>query len=172
LEPKAEEKLVFEPLFADELVFLLSPRHAWAEKGAPDRKEVPRQNYVLYDRNSYTFRLVDEYFRKERLVLNTFIELGSMEAIKELVKLNLGISIVAPWIARTELEAGTLVAMSLGRRKLRRQWGVVRWRSRTLNLAEETFVKLSREVTAQLVRDTGRWLGDDEESVRVGARGD
>lgn len=154
LEPKPEEKLVFDPLFEDELAFVMSPQHPWAAKGAPDRREVPRQNYILYDRSSYTFRLVDEYFRRDRLVLNSFIELGSMEAIKELVKLNLGISILAPWIAREELQAGTLIALPLGRRKLRRQWGVARWRARPLNLAEETFVSLCREVTTALVRDS------------------
>lgn len=159
MEPKAEEKLVFEPVFEDELVFLMSPRHPWAEAGAVNRADVPTENYVLYDRTSYTFRLVDDYFRRERLVLNTFIELGSMEAIKELVKLNLGISILAPWIAREELQAGALVAMPLGRRKLLRQWGIVRWRSRTLNLAEETFVTLCRQVTSSLIRDTSQKLG-------------
>ena len=158
LEPKPEEKLVFDPVFEDELVFLMSPRHPWAEAGEVNRKEVPLQNYVLYDRTSYTFRLLDEYFRQDRLVLNTFIELGSMEAIKELVKLNLGISILAPWIAREELQTGSLVALPLGKRKLRRQWGIVRWRSRTLNLAEETFVALCREVTSSLIRDTACWL--------------
>jgi DNA-binding transcriptional LysR family regulator len=167
LEPKPEEKLVFEPLFEDELSFLVSPRHAWAARGAPERREVPRQNYILYDRNSYTFRLVDEHFRRERLVLNTFIELGSMEAIKELVKLNLGISILAPWIAREELQSGTLVALPLGRRKLRRQWGVARWRARPLNLAEETFVRLCREVTTELVRESARLVAPSLEPVEA-----
>ncbi len=165
LEPKAEEKLVFDPVFEDELVFLMSPRHPWAEAGAVNRREVPLQNHVLYDRTSYTFRLLDEYFRQDRLVLNTFIELGSMEAIKELVKLNLGISILAPWIAREELQAGSLVALPLGKRKLRRQWGIVRWRSRTLNLAEETFVALCREVTTSLIRDTACWVNRVEPEV-------
>lgn len=167
LEPKPEEKLVFDPLFEDELVFLMSPRHPWAEAGAVERRDVPRQNYILYDRNSYTFRIVDEYFRRERLVLNTFIELGSMEAIKELVKLNLGISILAPWIAREELESGTLVGLPLGRRKLKRQWGILRWRSRSLNLAEETFVSLCREVTAQLAREATQWMHRARESSGV-----
>jgi DNA-binding transcriptional LysR family regulator len=160
LEPKPEEKLVFDPLFEDELTFLTSPRHPWAEAGSVDRTEVPTQNYILYWRNSYTFRLVDEYFRRERLVLNTFIELGSMEAIKELVKLNLGISILAPWIARGELASGALVSLPLGRRKLRRQWGIVRCKAHPLNLAEETFVKLCRDVTARMVNALRPGLGD------------
>lgn len=153
LEPKPEESLVFDPVFEDEMAFVLSPQHPWAAAGAVCREEVPTQNYILYDRNSYTFRLVDDYFRRDRLVLNTFMELGSMEAIKELVKLNLGISILARWIARDELRAGTLVALPLGRRKLKRQWGIVRSRARSLNLAEETFVRLCREVTSTLVAE-------------------
>ena len=34
------------------------------------------------------------------MVLNTVIEVGSMEATKELVKLGIGVSILAPWIAQ------------------------------------------------------------------------
>lgn len=150
LEPRSEENLLFEPLFEDELLFVMSPLHPWAERGQVERAAVPKQNYILYDRNSYTFRLVDDYFRRENMVLNTFIELGSMEAIKELVKVNLGVSILAPWIAREEIQSGVLVTLPLGRRKLRRQWGLVRWRSRSLNLAEETFVALCREFTRQM----------------------
>jgi DNA-binding transcriptional LysR family regulator len=34
------------------------------------------------------------------MVLNTVIELGSMEATKELVKLGIGVSILAPWVVQ------------------------------------------------------------------------
>ena len=81
------------------------------------------QNYILYNKHSVTFRLVEEYFRREEMVLNTVIELGSMEATKELVKLGLGVSILAPWIAKKEIEEGSLVALPLGRRKLRTPLG-------------------------------------------------
>jgi LysR family transcriptional regulator, low CO2-responsive transcriptional regulator len=50
--------------------------------------------------------LVENYFRAEQIVLNTVIEMGSMEAAKELVKLGLGVSILAPWVAQKEIEAG------------------------------------------------------------------
>ena len=41
-----------------------------------------------------------------------------MEATKELVKLSLGVCILAPWIAKKEIEEGSLVALPLGRKKL------------------------------------------------------
>lgn len=148
LQPASEVSMEFIPLFTDELVFLLAPQHPWALQGYVTRTEIPRQNYILYRKASYTFRLVEDYFRQEHMVLNTLIELGSMEAIKELVKLGLGVSILAPWTAHTEITEGSLVALPLGRRKLKRQWGILHWRDRRLTYAEETFIKLCRPVVS------------------------
>ncbi len=150
LEPAAEDAFEFRPLFSDSLVLLVSPAHPWARAGRVRREEIPKQNYILYKRESYTFRLIEGYFREEKMVLNTVMDLGSMEAIKELVKLGLGVSILAPWIAQEELKEGSLVALAPGKRKLQRHWGILHWRQRRLNLPEETFIRLCGEVTAEL----------------------
>jgi DNA-binding transcriptional LysR family regulator len=142
LEAEKEQQLEFHPLFTDTLQFIVSPMHPWAQAGCVDRSDLPRQNYILYDKASITFRLIEEYFRREHVTLNTIIELGSMEAIKEMVKLGLGVSIAAPWIARKEIEEGSMVALPLGRRYLSRRWGILHCRGKRLNLAEETFVGL------------------------------
>lgn len=145
LKPQSDDPIEFRPLFTDELQFLVSPAHPWAKAGHAPREEAAKQNYVLYNRSSVTARLIDDYFRQERIVLNTCIELGSMEAIKELVKLNLGVSILAPWIAREEIADGSLVALSMGRRKLRREWGIILLQDRRLGLPEETFISVAQE---------------------------
>ncbi|GDX11942.1 hypothetical protein LBMAG57_37140 [Verrucomicrobiota bacterium] len=41
--------------------------------------------------------------------------------------LGIGISILAPWTAKNEIKAGTLVALPLGKRKLKRRWGILHW---------------------------------------------
>ncbi len=145
LMPKASEQVEFVTLFTDELAFLAAPTHPWALQARVVREEIPRQKYILYNKASYTFRMVEEYFREERMVLNTVIEVGSMEATKELVKLGLGVSILAPWIAAGELREKSLVSLPLGRRKLKRTWGILHRAGRRLNLAEETFVSLCRK---------------------------
>jgi DNA-binding transcriptional LysR family regulator len=150
LEPRAEDRFDFHPLFTDELVFLIGPMHPWAQQGHVARDQIPKQNYILYNKASYTFRLVQDYFRQDDMVLNTVIELGSMEAIKELVKLGLGVGILAPWIAQKELQDRSLVSLPLGRRKLKRIWGVLYWRGRRLSLAEETFVGLCKSASQEL----------------------
>lgn len=150
LESDQEPQLEFQPLFADELHFIVSPLHPWAQAGGVGRPEIPRQNYIFYSKHSHTFRLIENYFRQEDMALNTAIEVGNLEATKEFVKLGLGISILAKWICQKEIAEGSLVALALGRRKLTRNWGILHWHARRLNLAEETFVGLCESATALL----------------------
>lgn len=150
LETEGESQLQCHSLFEDELAFMVSPIHEWARNGRVDRADIPRQNYILYRKSSVTFRLIEEYFRREQMVLNTVLEVGSMEATKELVKLGLGVSILAPWVAKQQLEDGSLVSLPLGRKKLSRRWGILQWAGRRLNLGEETFIGLCREACVAL----------------------
>jgi DNA-binding transcriptional LysR family regulator len=150
LEVQREPQLEFHHLFTDDLQFLVSALHPWAQTRRVERADIPRQNYILYSKHSVTFRLIEDYFRGEDMVLNTVIEAGSMEATKELVKLGLGVSILAPWVAKKEIEEGSLVALPLGRKKLPRRWGILHWRGKRLNLAEETFIGLCKSVTENL----------------------
>ena len=147
LEPRREDQLEFRPLFTDELLFALSPIHPWAKSGRIPRDDIARQHDILYGKTSYTFQMIEEYFREEKIVLHSLLDLGNMEAIKELVKLGLGISILAPWTAEKEIEAGSLVTLPLGRRKLKRRWGVLHWKNQRLNLAQETFIRLCESVS-------------------------
>ncbi len=147
LEPKRGEPLDFRPLFTDEMQFIVSPQHPWARAGRVERSEIARQNYIVYKRKSYTSAMIEEYFREDDIVLFSQLDLGNMEAIKELVKLGLGISILAPWTASKELKAGALVALPLGKRKLKRRWGILHWQGRRMSMVEETFIGLCKTVT-------------------------
>jgi len=150
LEPQRGEPLDFRPLFTDELHFIVSPEHPWARTKKISRDEIAQQNYILYKRRSYTSGMIEEYFREEGIVLFSQLDLGNMEAIKELVKVGLGVSILAPWTARSELATGALVALPLGRKKLRRRWGILHWQGRRMSLVEETFAGLCKTVSDQM----------------------
>jgi LysR family transcriptional regulator, low CO2-responsive transcriptional regulator len=149
LEPDREERFDFRPLFSDELMFMVGADHVWARQGKVERNEIAQQNYVLYNKGTYTFELIERYFRAERIALNTVIELRSMDAIKEMVKLGLGISILAPWVAEKELAEGSLSSLPLGKRKLKRQWGVLHWRNPNLPLAQTQFMEMCSRACAR-----------------------
>jgi DNA-binding transcriptional LysR family regulator len=132
------------------LQFIVGATHPWARAGRVASEEIAQQNYILYKRKSYTSAMIEEYFHAERVVLFSQLDMGNMEAIKELVKLGLGVSILAPWTARKEIEEGTLVALPLGKRKLRRRWGILHWHGRRMSLVEETFIGLCKAATERL----------------------
>lgn len=154
LRPEDDDGLEFHPLFEDELKFVVSPLHRWARLGRAPLAEVAGETLILYNKTSSTYRLVDDYFRREGVVLRESIELGSMEAIKELAKIGLGAGLIAPWVAREELARQSLVAVAPGRSKLRRVWGVCYLKGRKPTLAEETFHGLCQTVSESLLQES------------------
>jgi LysR family transcriptional regulator, low CO2-responsive transcriptional regulator len=147
-----QRKLTYHDLFADELKFLVSPVHPWAKAGKVDRRQLADQHMVVYSRNSATFRLIERYYLKMQSPLRDWIELGDMGAIKELVKLGLGIGVTAEWTARPEVAERSLVLLPFPGMHLQRSWCIAAAAGRELSLAEQTFIGLCQAVAGQLVR--------------------
>ncbi len=150
VEPRNERELDFHRLFTDELSFFVAPAHPWAKGKKAIPAQIAKQPCILYKRNSYTFDLIEKYFLRQSIVLNTIIELGSVDAIKEVVKRGLGVGILPPWVAAREVAEQSLVPLPLGDRSLKRDWGIICWHDRRLTWAEETFVKTCRSITRRL----------------------
>ncbi|MEM9399104.1 MAG: LysR family transcriptional regulator [Verrucomicrobiota bacterium] len=151
LEPFELDHYTFRPLFKDELKFITSPSHPWCEEMKAPLHEIIRQNFILYTKNSHTHRLVRNYFQALDIELPSSYEMGSMEAIKELVKVSMGISISAEWVAVDELKEGSLVMIPLGRKKLSRNWGLLYRKGRRLNITEETLFGLCKLAAENLL---------------------
>jgi len=147
-----QSKLSYHELFEDELGFLVSALHPWARAGKVDRRELSQQRMILYNRQSTTFRLTEQYFIRARAELRDWIELGSVEAIKELVKLGLGISVSGRWTARAEISEGSLAWLPLPGRAVSRSWCIAYVAGRTPTLAEETFTDLCKSACRMLER--------------------
>jgi len=155
LRPGDNPQLEFQSIFCDELAFLVNPMHPWAALKRAPTTGLAEQTYILYPKGSVTFGLVEDYFLRHGVHLRSMIELASMEAIKELVKLGVGIGVVAPWVAAAEMIAGSIRAVPL-HPKIRREWAVFWMKNRPLSLAEQTFVGLCVSVGAEM-RQT--WKG-------------
>jgi DNA-binding transcriptional LysR family regulator len=100
-----------------------------------------------------TARLVDDHFRQLDIVPNAAMEVDSIGAIIELLKLNLGVSVLAPWQVEQELTRKHLKMRPLGPKPLRRQWSVMSLATRRMTLTEENFCRLCRQQTAGMRLD-------------------
>jgi DNA-binding transcriptional LysR family regulator len=133
-------------LFKDELVLVCSPIHPFAQKSSVKMNEVAQERLILYNKGSHTFSLIEQHFRENKLALQNYIELGSMEAIKELITTNYGISFLASWMVEKEVNRGTLRRVSVGRQKIKRNWGICYAKEKKLSITEETFLGICESV--------------------------
>ncbi len=145
-----ERDVTVQKLFDDELVLVTSATHAFAQKGTVRMNEIAQERLVLYNNSSQTFREIEQFFRSKKLALENYIELGSMEAIKELIKINYGVSFLASWIVENEVNQGSLARISFGSRKIKRQWGICYAKEKKLSITEETFLGICESVASTM----------------------
>ncbi|MDP0491081.1 MAG: LysR family transcriptional regulator [Verrucomicrobiota bacterium JB023] len=141
----------FEKIFSDQLIFVVSPTHPWAGLEEVPLEKVEEESFLTYARNSETHRLIRSHFEGMGVRLRAVLNLGSMEAIKEMARVGIGVGIVSPWVARRELEAGQLVGLPVRKEPLERDWGVFTHESKKRSLVEETFVGISELTASSLV---------------------
>lgn len=143
----------FTQIAADELHYVVNPLHPWVAKRKANPADVPLQNLILPERASETHALIAAYFQREGIRIQPFIEIGSEEATKQFVQLDLGIGLLPKWICEAEFRQGSLAGLPLGRRRLRREWGVLHARGHKLSLPENVFVDLCRNVATELMSE-------------------
>jgi DNA-binding transcriptional LysR family regulator len=136
----------FYAIGEDDLQFVVNPLHPWAVKRQAQREDIPRRKLILPERGGNTYRLIESYFRMEKIRIQPFIEIANEQAIKEFVRLDLGVGILPRWLVAEEIENGLLAALPLGRRRLKRSWGVLYAKERKLSLPDDLFIKISRSV--------------------------
>lgn len=133
-------------IFRDRMVFVVPPIHPWVEQGGPTVDDLETAQFIIYAKATETHRLVERYFEEINVRPRAPLVLGDMEAIKEMSKIGMGVGIVAPWVARRELEEGTLVMLPVGETPIEREWAVFWNRGRPMSLIEETFAGIAAMV--------------------------
>ncbi len=145
LEPIKSSEIDFVPCFSDELRLVVHPDHQWAKRGKVDWSEAASENFILYNRSSYTFRIFYDYLDDKGIKLSSYMEISSPEATKELIKVGMGVSILPTWAVEEERDRGELKSLSLGSPKLTRTWGISVRKGRKLNKAERIFIQIGEE---------------------------
>ncbi len=153
IEPIPGPGLECAPLGEDALVFCTHPMHPWAIKRQVPHEEIVNHPLILPPHGTPCFQRLSAYFRVENIRLQPFLELSDERDALELVRRDLGVAILPSWLVRADRDAGRVVTLPLGRRRLRRRWGVVHARTPAWGLAEELFVSLCRRVFQDLTHD-------------------
>jgi DNA-binding transcriptional LysR family regulator len=130
------------PLLEDEFVVLSSPEGPTLPRSVT-AQHLTRHPIVLYEPGAQTRRIVDDWFAAAGLSIRPTMELGSVEAMKELVRAGLGVGIV-PRMAVDRHRTPKLQIQSLTPR-LTRTIGLVIRRDKPLHRGlRETIAALRR----------------------------
>lgn len=133
-------------IFRDRMVFVVPPVHPWVERKTPSVEDMESVQFIIYAKATETHRLIEGYFDAVGVRPRTPLVLGDMEAIKEMSKVGIGVGIVSPWVARRELEEGSLVMLPVGEQPIEREWAAFWNRDRPPSLIEETFTGIAAMV--------------------------
>jgi DNA-binding transcriptional LysR family regulator len=109
--PVRGERLAVTPLLDEPLVAVLPPEAAAPARLAPaDFAGMP---LILYERGGTTSRVIEGWFGRAGITVKPVMELGSAEAIKRLVGIGLGRSILPEISVRAEAASGELAIRPL-----------------------------------------------------------
>ena len=137
-----DKRLVTTPLFEDELVAVVAPSHPFAKRSHVEPDDFADEHLIVYtaDRNdSYAFRRILTPAGVEPARVS---QVPLTEAILELVKAGLGISVMARWAIEPAIKTGTVRAVRISRRGVFREWTAVSLRDRVEPKWQKEFVAL------------------------------
>jgi len=147
------------PLMSDRLRLFFSPIHPWAKKDRVTAADIGREHMLLYQRNSVTFRQTEDFLLRSGLHLSSYVEIPSMEIMKQLTRLGHGVALMAPWVAAKEIEEGSMTFLPTPRFKIERSWGIIHQGHRELRPHEQTFIGLCRMACEPLKTEPTRIPG-------------
>jgi DNA-binding transcriptional LysR family regulator len=109
------------PLYEDELVLVVDPKHAFAEQQEIGPDELLEVQLILFDRTSSYRRLTSEFFEGVGAVPRGVMELDNIDAAKKMVEQGLGVALLPHTAVAAELESGSLKAVTLAEAESPRQ---------------------------------------------------
>ncbi|MCE5271008.1 LysR family transcriptional regulator [bacterium] len=142
--PVENRNLVFFPVFTDIMRVIAPPNHPLAKKPRVSLEELTRTTLIIYKRNSVTRSLIEQVFAEAGLELAPDMEIDRPEAMKKLVEVGLGVSIIPEMSIRRELEEGSLVTLDTGEVRFERQLGLVCRRGQFFSPSAAAFLEIVR----------------------------
>ncbi len=130
----------------------------WADHPLAGRRNIPlrdllQERFLSREPGSGTRAAADQAFRRERMAIEPYMELGSSEAIKQAVIAGLGISVLSARNIRLEVEQGRLRILDVVGFPLQRHWYAVHPKGKHLSRTAEAFLAFLGTEGAAILED-------------------
>jgi len=142
--PVRDRRLTATPIFDDELIVIAATSHPFAKKTHVKLADMHGETLLLYPPKEESL-VLNQVLLPAGAVPGRIDEIQLTEAIIELVKAGLGISVIARWAVEPIVKSGALVARPLTARGLHRRWSAVMPKDLAKTDFVREFVELLKE---------------------------
>jgi LysR family transcriptional regulator for metE and metH len=149
-------KLIYKPLFRDEVVVIMRPDHPLARRPYLVARDFAGEHLIAYAVPKEELVLYQQVLVPAGVVPREFTQVELTEAIVEMVKAGIGVSTMARWAAAPQLKSGSLKAIRLTRAGFHRTWYAVMLRTKVMPDYIREFVKILSAGPTTLTADSGR----------------
>jgi LysR family transcriptional regulator, regulator for metE and metH len=138
-----DRRIRYEPLFADELMVIMTPGHRLAKQSWIRPADLAQETLLIYPprRESTLLKLL----AGEGLDARAILEVPLTEAIIEMASAGIGIGFLARWAIAPKLLAGGLIARPLTKAGYQRHWQAATLQRQQPPEHVSQFLKLLRE---------------------------
>ena len=117
-----DKRVHTRPLFRDELVLVVNPEHRLAGRRHVPITELATEHLLIYSSSRHDSFVLRRVLDPAGVEPARVSHLMLTEAILEMVKANLGVTIIAKWSVLPAIQSGAVRAISLGPKGVFRQW--------------------------------------------------
>jgi len=147
-----DKRIRVRPLFEDEHAAIVPPSHPWTKRAFVSPQELANERLFLYSRSIEDSYLVQQVMRPAGVEPRQVTFLQLTEAIVEMVKAGMGVSVLPTWSIAPALAAGAVRAVRITRSGVYRQWNA----ATLAGAADSAFAEHFMQVLTRQGRSMGR----------------
>ena len=139
------QDLLCEPLMEDPLVIVVNNQHPWAIKKRVFLNEIKNEVFLISNQNTSLLSYLEK-LGNFKFISNNVCVVGGIEAIKQSIYDDLGISVISESAVKQELRLGLLSKVEIiDDIKLMRHVYYIKRKDEKLSLSTELFLKFAKE---------------------------
>jgi len=143
-DPIRNRKIVYTPLFEDEIYIIVAPEHRLAGKRYVEGRDLAGENLIIYPPKEEC-TVLKEILEPAGVSPRRIQEVMLTEGIVEMVRAGLGVASLPRWAAAPQLASGAVIGLPLTAQGLRRTWSVAQLRDQRAPVYLKEFIRLLAE---------------------------
>lgn len=136
-----DPRLRVTPLFDDEMVVVVPPDHALAEREFVSARDLAQETLMTYHSLEES-TAYERVLRPAGLEPKQWMQVPLTEAMVELIRGGVGVAVMARWSVWPQIDSGAVVGVPLTRRGLSRQWKAAVLRTDPIPSYLDSFIEM------------------------------